>query len=124
MKYISLKKFNNKYKTNIEDLDIKDLNLSGKYIGKEGLKDLVKINFNELEELNLSENEISIIDILEKANYKKLKGLYLSDNNISDIKILEKVKFEKLEELDLENNKIDVERFNIIILKMKSILKI
>jgi len=30
--YITLKKFNNKYKVNIEDIDIKELNLSYSYI--------------------------------------------------------------------------------------------
>ena len=104
--YITLKKFNNKYKVNIEDIDINEVYLKNKNIGIEGLKDLVKINFNELEELNLSENGISIIDILEKANYKKLKQLDLHYNKISDIKVLEKVKFEKLEELYLFGNKI------------------
>ena len=71
------------------------LKLSEKYIGKEGLKDLTKINFNNLEILNLSKNKISDINILEKVNFKKIKGLHLFYNNISDIKILEKIEFEK-----------------------------
>ena len=37
-------------------------------------------------------------------NFKELKELYLSDNNISDIKVLKKVKFNKLEILNLEHN--------------------
>ena len=39
-------------------------------------------------------------------NFKELKELKLSNNNISDIKVLERVKFEKLEKLDLGVNKI------------------
>ena len=39
-------------------------------------------------------------------NFKELKELYLFNNNISDIKVLEKVKFEKLEKLNLSENKI------------------
>ena len=42
--YITLKEFNNKYNTNIEDIDIKELNLSDRYIKNEGLRDLVKLN--------------------------------------------------------------------------------
>ena len=95
--YITLKEFNNKYKINIEDIDIKELKLNRGYIGNEGLKDLVKINFNNLELLDLSGNEISDINIFEKVNFKELKGLALNKNNISDIKILEYVNFEKLE---------------------------
>ena len=90
--YITLKKFNNKYYTYIEDIYIKGLNLSNRLKGNEGLKDFVKINFNKLEVLDLSKNGISNINILEKVNFKVLKQLYLSYNNISDIKILEKVK--------------------------------
>ena len=60
-----------------------------------------------MEVLDLSENNISDINILEKVNFKELKELYLGHNNfISDIKILEKVKFEKLEVLSLSENEI------------------
>ena len=121
--YITLKEFHNKYNINIEDIDIKELNLRNRNIGNEGLKDLVKINFNKLEEINLSENEISDINILEKVNFKELKKLYLYNNKISDIKVLEKVKFEKLEELDLSENKINFSINNLILLKLKSLLK-
>ena len=64
--YITLKEYNFKYNTNIQDIDIKKLNLSGRCIRNEGLKDLNKIKFNGLNELNLSYNNISDINILEK----------------------------------------------------------
>ena len=67
--YITLKEFNNKYKTNIKDIDIRELNLSWINIENEGLKDLAKIKFKELKELVLSFNKISDIDILEKVNF-------------------------------------------------------
>ena len=92
--YTILKEFNFKYNTNIQDIDIKTLNLSGKCIRNEGLKDLNKIKFKGLNELNLDENEISDINILEKVKFKELKLLYLGTNNISDINVLENVKFE------------------------------
>ena len=44
----SLNEFNNKYNTNIEDIDIKKLNLIDKKIGNEGLEFLSKIKFKEL----------------------------------------------------------------------------
>ena len=68
--YITLKEFNNKYNTNIEDIDIRELNLSEKYIENEGLKDLAKIKFKELNKLDLSNNKISDISVLEKVNFK------------------------------------------------------
>ena len=104
--YISLKEFNNKYNTDIEDIDIEELNLSGKIIGNEGLKVLVKIKFKELKKLDLSYNKISDISILEKVDYKKLNKLDLSFNKISDINILEKVDFKELKELYLSYNQI------------------
>ena len=84
---------------------------------------LIKINFNKLEILDLSDNNITDIKILEKVNFKELKELYLNYNNISDIKVLEKVKFEKLEELYLTGNEIDLAENNLIISKLKSLLK-
>ena len=71
----------------------------------------------------MGENNISNIDILLKFNFKELKELYLSNNKISDIKVLEKVKFEKLEFLDLSLNEIDLTQNNLIISKLKSLLK-
>ena len=145
--YITLKEFNDKYKINIEDIDIKELILDGEYIGNEVLNELGKINFKELkilfldnnnisnikvlekvkfeklEVLYLSRNEISDINILEKVNFKELKELYLGNNKISDIEVLEKVKFEKLEVLGLSGNEIDLTKNNSIILKLKSLFK-
>ena len=80
--YIALKEFNNKCYINIEDIDIKKLNFSRRKIGNEGFKDLVKIKFKELKELNLNFNEILDINVLEKANFKDLKELYLISNKI------------------------------------------
>ena len=90
--YINLEEFNNKYNTNIEDIDIKELNLTERYIRDEGLKDLAKINFKELNKLDLSGNEISDINILEKVNFKDLKKLNLYYNNISIYKSIRKSK--------------------------------
>ena len=104
--YIILKEFNKKYNTNIEDIDIKQLNLTYKYIGNEGIKILFKIEFKELKELYLNYNRISDINILEKVNFKELNKLVLSDNIISDINILEKVDFKELKKLDLSFNEI------------------
>ena len=53
-----------------------------------------------------------------------MEELDLSYNEISDINILEKVNFKELKELDLRYNKIDENQKNLIISKMKTILKI
>ena len=69
-----------------------------------------------MEELNISNNQISEINILEKVNFKGLKELNLSSNEISDINILEKVNFKELKELDLSYNGIEVDWVNSILL--------
>jgi len=118
-------------KRNIEKIDKNNiLDLSLKHLGNEGIQKLNLINYNIIE-LNLSYNNISNIEVLEKVKFnkleildigvnkisnninilenvifKELKVLDLSENNISDIKVLEKVKFNKLEILDLGVNKI------------------
>ena len=76
--YITLKEFNNKYNTNIEDIDINELNLNNRYIANEGLKNLIKIKFKKLQALHLCGNKISDINILEKDNFKELKELNLT----------------------------------------------
>ena len=73
--------------------------------------------------MDLSQNQISNIDIFEKLKFQKLKYLYLFDNSISDIKVLEEVKFDKLEILDLKYNKIDKDKDKQLILNIKSKLK-
>ena len=67
---------------------------------------LEKIKFEKLEKLYLDNNKISDISILEKVRYKELKELCLNGNNITNIEILEKVNFPKIEALDLSCNKI------------------
>ena len=58
--YKSLKEFNEQFLTNIEDIDIKELNLGKKYFGDEGLNLLGEIKFINLKSLNLELNEILI----------------------------------------------------------------
>ena len=139
-----LKKFNNKYNLNIKDYKIDKLDLRWKGLGDAGLEDLCKIEFKELKELilnnnnisdikilertkfkkleilDLSQNKISDINVLEKVNFKELKQLYLGFNDITDIKQFETVKFDKLEALLLNDNKIDKNKNASIISKLKT----
>ena len=101
-----LKEYNQKYGTKIEDDKVKEINLLRHLIQNDQLKDLCKIEFIELEILNLKENNISDITALENAKFNKLKILNLDKNEISDISSLEKVNFPELKELRLFNNKI------------------
>ena len=122
-----LKILNEKFKLNIKDnrinkLELTDTNLNGV------LNELIKVDFEELKELNLKLFNNNLIDIkvlekvkfeklkllfsisglniLEKLNLKELKNLSYGPNNIPNINALEKVKFEKLEILELDKNKI------------------
>jgi Leucine-rich repeat (LRR) protein len=66
------------------------------------------LGLSDLEELNLSDNEIGIID--ELSSLKSLRSVQLSNNNIEDISPL--FELEKLEYADLSGNKIDIEQLN------------
>ena len=103
--YLMLKIFNTKYKTKLEDIEIKEINLDG-IIKNEALKDLCEIKFKRVYKLSLCENAIWDINSLEKLNLKNLKILKLRYNSISDISVLGKVKFEELKELNLYKNNI------------------
>ena len=72
-----LKEYNQKYGTKIEDNKVKEINLLRHLIQNDQLKDLCKIEFIELEILNLKENNISDITALENAKFNKLKILNL-----------------------------------------------
>ena len=49
------------------------MGLEGMNIGNEGLKNLCQIEFKELKELYLFENNISDIKVLENAKFEKLE---------------------------------------------------
>ena len=139
-----LKEFNKKYNLNIRDTKIEKLDLRWKGLGNGGLEDLCKIEFKELKELILNNNNISDIKILSKAKFKKLeildlsqnkisdinvfikinfkglKQLYLCYNNISDIKVFERANLKNLEILYLNDNKIDKKKNALIIQNLKS----
>ena len=140
-----VKELNEKFNLNIENDYVERINLYYRKFGDEILDYFNKIEFKQLKELNLSlnnlsdinklekaklenliildlgDNEINDINILGKVNFRKLKELYLYNNFISDINVLEKVKFEKLELLDLSHNHITnidiLEKVNFIHLK-------
>ena len=104
--YKYLKEMNDIFGTKIKDIESENLKLKRKEINNYSLELITKIEFNNLKELNLSENEISDITVLEKVNFKKLEILNLNYNKLENINILKIVKFKELKELHLYHNKI------------------
>ena len=92
---IILNKINNLEKKILNFLNVKlSLNLTGKEIkldlnnkniGNVELQLLTGINFENLEELNLSKNNISDIKLLKQFNLDKLKKIDLSFNKINEL---------------------------------------
>ena len=87
------------------------------YKSKNGVKKLVlrnnnlrdlsilsRINFNQLETLDLAVNEITNIKFLSDIKAKHLKYLYLDNNNLSSIYPLFNINFSNLEALSLRKN--------------------
>ena len=79
---------------NIKDLDLSSFRVNNIIDMNNMFADCLKINnnllekvdFKQLQQLNLSYNKISDIKVLEKVNFKQLQYLKLSDNQISDNK--------------------------------------
>ena len=120
----------------LDEKDIKierqeeNLILSKKKLNDENIKCISLIKFNQLKEINLSENEIINIDLicnmnlpfleflnlsynkirniepLGELNPKKLKYLFIQNNQIEDVEVLKNCDFPKLKILRLENNNI------------------
>ena len=103
--YKSLDLFNKNFDCNIKISD-KKINLKDKEIGDAGLKLFCKLKLEKLEELILSNNNISNIDDLINLSCPKLNKLNLEHNNIRNINILQNIDF-PIEELDLSSNRID-----------------
>jgi len=99
--YLFNQRFENKY--SIEEIQI---NLNGKNMGDDGLRIFSEIHFNQLQDLNLSYNNITSINDFEFVSSPELQILNLSNNEIKDITILSTLNFQYLEKLDLSNNKI------------------
>ena len=104
--YQKLKELNHKLNLNIEDTNIKKINLSRKCIGNQEFQYLGQVEFGNLEALNLNQNNLTNINALEKIKPEKLEILNFHDNYILNIDIFEKIYLNELKELDLSYNKI------------------
>lgn len=90
--------------------NLRELDLSNNYL--ENLDIFTKIGFKCLNILNLNNNKISNLEPLQKASFKSLTNLSLSNNKISNIDALGKVPFDILNKLNLSTNLItDLEVF-------------
>jgi len=135
--YIEIQYSNKAIDEIFDEKDIKieredeSLFLSNKKLNDENIKCISLIKFNQLKEIDLSENEITNIEPfcninlpfleflnlsynkikniepLSEINTRKLKYLFLQNNQIEDIKVFLDDDFPILEILRLENNKIN-----------------
>ena len=97
--------FNLKFGIELNGNEIK-INLNGKNIGIIEFNLFTALEFKNLEEIDLSNNNISNIEALKDFSTPKLKKIDLSFNKITDIKILKELSQEKkeLENINLKNN--------------------
>ena len=99
------------YKKEINQ-NTQELDLISEEITEDNLKTISKINFNNLLQINLSNNQIRDMSIFKENSFANLRFLILADNKIGSLDPLEKNTFENLEFLSLNTNKfIDTKSF-------------
>jgi len=81
--------------------------LSNKKLNDENIKCISLIKFNQLKEIDLSENEITNIEPLCNINLPFLEFLNLSYNKIENIEPLSEINTKKLKYLFVQNNQIE-----------------
>ena len=84
----------------------KILNLRGKNLADEGIKNFSFNNCINITELDLRENKITDIKILKRVQFNKFEKLNLRGNKISNINIFENINFKELKEIALSNKNI------------------
>ena len=84
-----------------------NLLLNNKQINDENIECISLIKFNQLKDIDLSENKITNIEPLCKANLPFLEKLNLSFNKINNIKPLSEINSRKLKYLFIQNNQIE-----------------
>ena len=89
-----------------EDNNLKILDLSYRNEGNQLLENLTIRKFDNLEELKLSTNGITDINLLGKMKLEKLKSLHLYYNFIKDLTPLTTINLDQLKKLYLNNNNI------------------
>jgi len=110
---------NVKLQVNLTGKEIK-LDLNNKNIGNIELNLLSCLEFENLEEFNLSHNKISDIEPLKDFNFSKLKKLDLSFNNLN---YKENFKNNKVDDNDNDNDKLNYPKENNKILS-KNLIKL
>ena len=102
-----LKEFNDKFDKKVSGFE-KELNFGKMKLGNTFLVSLKKINFDNLEILNLENNDIDDISCFNNWKLERLKELNLSDNNINDISVIKEINnlCSNIEKIDLSNNQI------------------
>jgi len=87
--------------------NLQKMDISGNNISN--FQILQYMNLSNLEVMNMSSNKIDNIDALEHMDLPNLKELYLQKNIIKDVKVLLKTALPKIKSIRLENNKINTE---------------
>ena len=90
----------------------KFLHLNKRELDDQDFKKISQIKFNQLKEIDISENKITNVKPFKKMSLPFLEFLNLSYNQIQFIEPVTKLKSEKLQYIFLQNNKIeDMETF-------------
>lgn len=84
-----------------------NLFLNGKNIDNKSFELISQIRFNQLKQIDLSDNKLSKIEFLNNINLPFLEFLNLSHNLIKDIEPIGDIRSKKLDSIYLHDNKIE-----------------
>ena len=101
-----LEVLNAKLKVNLKGNELK-INLNGKNVGDFDLSLLCSVEFKNVEEMDLSNNNISSLDEINDWNFPNLKKLDFSHNKIKNIEPLKKLPSINFRRIDLSFNQIE-----------------
>ena len=105
----AIKAFQKKNKEKKIPLSRKDKNLylNGKQLDAQDLRYISQVRFNQLKEIDISENEIKSIEPFNNMSLPFLEFLNLSHNKIKDIKPISKLKCKQIQYIFLQDNEIE-----------------
>ena len=102
----AIEEFKAKFKIDLKKENTEELKLNNKNLKNNGFNLITKIFFNNLRKLNVSNNGIKYVSCLKRMHLPDLEELDMSENEIENISSVAELKSKKIKIINLNNNAI------------------